>query len=190
MGHSQEEKARSRERILALAAEQIRHEGLESLSVGKLMKSAGLTHGGFYGHFESRSELLVRALEQALSDGASRFVASGSLGRSRYASVICSYLSRRHRDYQAEACAIAALAGDVARAESDAREAMSSHINDFVVHLQALLGDEDESTALYAVSSMIGALVVSRVLTDPAQSNKLLATARDRLLALDNESSK
>src|SRR5215469_6519208 len=69
MGHSQAEKAASRERILAAASAQIRAEGLESLSVGRLMAEAGLTHGGFYGHFRSRADLLAQALERALVDG-------------------------------------------------------------------------------------------------------------------------
>src|SRR5215472_18144550 len=69
MGHSQAEKAESRERILAAASAQIRTQGLESLSVGKLMADAGLTHGGFYGHFASRADLLAQALERALVDG-------------------------------------------------------------------------------------------------------------------------
>lgn len=125
MGHSQEEKARSRERILAHAAKQIRQEGLESVSVGKLMQSAGLTHGGFYGHFASRSDLLVRALEQALLDASASFGASSAPGLTNYASIIRSYLSHQHRDSRASGCAIAALAGDVARAEPESREPMS-----------------------------------------------------------------
>jgi len=68
MGHSQADKARSRERILSQAAEQIRDGGLQSLSVAKLMRSANLTHGGFYGHIASRSELLAHALATTPDD--------------------------------------------------------------------------------------------------------------------------
>lgn len=186
MGHSQEQKARSRERILAHAAKQIRQEGLESLSVGKLMQGAGLTHGGFYGHFASRSDLLTRALEQALLGGSTSFVASSAPGLSRYASIIRSYLSRRHRDAHAEGCAIAALAGDVSRSDQELREITTSHIENFAVGLQDALGGEDDGTALYAVSAMIGALLVSRILTDPAQSNALLEAARRELLSLQS----
>ena len=67
MGHSQAEKVKNRERILAEAAEQIRETGLEALSVGKLMQKVNLTHGGFYGHFPSRSDLIAQALKQALA---------------------------------------------------------------------------------------------------------------------------
>ena len=78
MGHSQAEKALSRERILAEASRQVRDGGLESVSVGALMKSVGLTHGGFYGHFESRETLLVEALERALLESEAKAVADGA----------------------------------------------------------------------------------------------------------------
>ena len=78
MGHSQADKARSRERILRKAADAVRDTGLESVSVGKLMRSVDLTHGGFYNHFESRSDLLAQALERALLEGARTAAASTS----------------------------------------------------------------------------------------------------------------
>src|SRR6185436_7557460 len=105
MGHSQAEKARSRERILAEASRQVRRGGLESVSVGALMKSVGLTHGGFYGHFESRSALLAEALERALAEGEANAKALGS-GRPRTVSSIAGgYLSRAHRDNRENGCA-------------------------------------------------------------------------------------
>src|ERR1700722_20781608 len=111
MGHSQSDKAASRERILALASAQIRQQGLESLSVGKLMQKAGLTHGGFYGHFASRSDLLAKALERALVDGAGAARAAAQDRAPRFAALVRSYLSRAHRDAPETGCAIAALAG-------------------------------------------------------------------------------
>src|SRR5205085_12297630 len=77
MRHSQAEKAQSRERILAEASRQVRRGGLDSVSVGALMKSVGLTHGGFYGHFESRDALLAEALERALLEGEAKAGANG-----------------------------------------------------------------------------------------------------------------
>ena len=67
MGHSQADKAQSRERILRKAADAVRDTGLESVSVGKLMRSVDLTHGGFYAHFESRDALLVEAIGNGVS---------------------------------------------------------------------------------------------------------------------------
>lgn len=183
MGYSQADKARSRERILKEAAEQIREAGLESVSVGALMRSVNLTHGGFYGHFASRSELLAAALERALCDGEA--ASSAAAGRSPgFAASVRSYLSRKHRDARRTGCAIAALASDVARADERSRGVMEAHIDRYAQQLAAAMGTQDEGKALFAVSALIGALLVSRVITDPKRSDAVLMAARQQLLAL------
>ena len=184
MGHSRIEKANSRERILKAAAAQVRDAGLESVSVGALMRSVGLTHGGFYGHFASRSDLLAQALERALEEG--EVAARAAADPSRpfdYAAGVRSYLSRRHRDSRASGCAIAALASDVARADEASRRVMESHLDAFAAKVSAATGG-DEDKALFAVSAMIGALLVSRVITDSKRSDALLRTAREQVTAL------
>jgi TetR/AcrR family transcriptional repressor of nem operon len=188
MGHSQTEKAQNRERILAEASRQVRRDGLESLSVGTLMQRVGLTHGGFYGHFESRAALLAEALERALLDGeasakAKRGAGAQGAGRPRgFSAVVRSYLSRAHRDARDSGCAMAALACDVGRADAASREVMSQHIEAFVASMaEALDGDRDR--AVVAVSAMVGALALSRVVDDPARSDAFLKTARDHLEA-------
>lgn len=184
MGHSQADKARSRERILSQAAEQIRNGGLESLSVGKLMRSANLTHGGFYGHFTSRSELLAHALERAMEDGKAAFEANRANATPDYEKTVRSYLSRPHRDSRMTGCAIAALAGDVARADVPVRETMSAHIERFIDQIDTALSSDDPDKAVFAVSAMIGALVVSRVIADEKRSDAVLAAAKRQLLAM------
>ena len=79
MGHSQAEKAENRERILAEASRKVRRDGLESVSVGTLMHGVGLTHGGFYDHFDSRSALLAQALQRALAEGQAKVQRQGGL---------------------------------------------------------------------------------------------------------------
>src|SRR5690348_4005349 len=124
MGHSQADKAKNRDRILTEAATQIREEGLESLSVSKLMQSVNLTHGGFYGHFASRSDLVAHALERALVDG-EKTARTASHGRPRsFTTMVRSYLSRTHRDSRSSGCAISALISDVGRADEHARGVM------------------------------------------------------------------
>jgi len=184
MGHSQAEKAASRERILAEAARQVRREGLESLSVGPLMQSAGLTHGGFYGHFESRAALLAQALERALTEGEGRARAQADAqgpGRPRPLGAIArSYLSRAHRDDREAGCAMAALVSDVGRADDEARATMSRHVDGFVDAVaQALDGDEER--ALVAVAAMVGALALSRTAADPARADAFLRAVRRHL---------
>src|ERR1700756_609107 len=99
MGHSQAEKAQNRERILNEAARQIRESGLESLSVGSLMGRVNLTHGGFYGHFSSRAELIAQALDRAPQNGEAKARASDDPYSPTSASAMAKgYLSRAHRD--------------------------------------------------------------------------------------------
>jgi TetR/AcrR family transcriptional repressor of nem operon len=187
MGHSQADKAQSRERILRKAADAVRDTGLESVSVSKLMRSVDLTHGGFYNHFTSRSDLLAQALERALVEGAKSATASvtpGDAPRS-YETRVRGYVSRAHRDARTSGCAIAALASDVARADAASREVMSEHIDDFVAQLAQSLHGQDEGDAMLAVSAMVGAVLLARVQTDAKKSDALLKSVRDRLLALN-----
>jgi TetR/AcrR family transcriptional repressor of nem operon len=187
MGHSQADKAQSRERILRKAADAVRDTGLESVSVGKLMRSVDLTHGGFYNHFGSRSDLLAQALERALVEGGKLATASmkpGDAARS-YETRVKGYLSRAHRDARTEGCAIAALASDVARADDASRAVMSAHIDELVGQLAQSLNSHDEGEAMLAVSAMVGAVVLARVQADPRKSDLLLKSVRDRLLALN-----
>jgi TetR/AcrR family transcriptional regulator, transcriptional repressor for nem operon len=191
MGHSQADKAQSRERILQEAATQVRKGGLESLSVARLMRSANLTHGGFYGHFASRSELLVCALERALADGAAASQAATRAGASaqrpaNFDALLRSYLSRSHRDAREQGCAIAALAADVARAEvnpgqvHEAREVMSARLDAFIARIAASM-EAGEDAAMFAASAMVGGLLLSRVMSDPKRSDALLRAVKSAL---------
>ncbi|MET3463276.1 TetR/AcrR family transcriptional regulator [Variovorax atrisoli] len=184
MGHSQTEKAQSRERIVDRAAKQIRKNGLQSVSVGKLMSAVGLTHGGFYGHFSSRSELLAVALERAMSEGAESFHAEHPQSHAAFETILRRYLSRRHRDHPAEGCAIAALAGDAARSDEAIRRAMSSHIKAFADEILDSLNGDDRGTALFIIGALVGTLTLSRVL-DTKDSDALLAAAKRELFTLD-----
>lgn len=192
MGHSQADKAKSRERILNEAAAQIRDGGLESVSVGRLMRSVDLTHGGFYGHFASRSDLLAQALERALADGEAASRAANDPSKRSFASYVRGYLSRAHRDSRKTGCAIAALASDVARADDESRAVMAAHVEEFIARVARAMGEEDEDgDATLAVSAMVGALLLSRVITDPKRSDAVLRSVRERVIALtDGEGTK
>ena len=188
MGHSQADKAQSRERILRRAADAVRDHGLESVGVGKLMRSVNLTHGGFYNHFASRSDLLARALERALVEGAKSSTASMKAADAprSYESRVRSYVSRAHRDARTSGCAIAALASDVSRADEASRAVMSAHIDEFVAQLTLSLHSRDEGDAMLAVSAMVGAVLLARVQTEPKKSDALLKSVRERLLVLNH----
>ncbi len=175
MGHSRAGKAANRERILGAAAAQIRAEGLDSVSVAGLMGSVGLTHGGFYGHFGSRDELLVAALTRALHDAAAT-----AADASDFEALVRSYLSRKHRNAPDTGCAIAALAGEVGREDETLCAPMAAHIERFVERVARLRGDRDD--AALVVSALVGALALSRVLGQGSRSDAFLHAVRRALM--------
>jgi TetR/AcrR family transcriptional regulator, transcriptional repressor for nem operon len=188
MGHSQAAKARNRERILDEAAKQIRESGLEALSVGGLMQKVNLTHGGFYGHFESRSDLIAQALERALTAGEVQAQAARDPNKPRtFSAMVRSYLSRTHRDSRSSGCAIAALVSDVGRADVLSRKVMEKHIEGFMSAAAAAIGDKDDARAITAVSAMVGAIAISRVMTDEKRSDAILRAVRENIIALTSD---
>jgi TetR/AcrR family transcriptional repressor of nem operon len=185
MGHSQAEKAQSRERIVGAAARQVREGGLESVSIADLMKQAKLTHGGFYGHFPSRSALLTAALERALFEGeAASIAANKRKGPRTLKSITGNYLSAAHRDDIGEGCAVAALLGDVSREEPEVREIMTQRLELYFSYLARVIGDVPKADEL-AVSTwctMVGALMLSRLFKGEERSDAILRIARKAIL--------
>ena len=185
MGHSQAEKAQSRERIITAAARQIREGGLESISIAELMKEAELTHGGFYGHFPSRSALIAAALERALFDGEAASIAATSRKGSRtLKSIVNGYLSPAHRDDAGSGCAISALAADVGRADPEVREIMMRRMELYFGEISRVIGDgpEADKLAMSIWGTMVGAIVLSRVYKGTERSDVILRMARKTIL--------
>jgi TetR/AcrR family transcriptional repressor of nem operon len=189
VGHSQSEKAESRERILDAAARQIREGGLESLSIAELMKSANLTHGGFYGHFPSRAALISAALDQALERGAADFLAMKSVkADSAVKAIVNQYLKPKHRDDRASGCTISALASDVGRAgDEELRANMMQRLEDSFAIMASAFGDgpEADAAAVTAWCAMVGALNLSRVFQGTERSDQILQLARRFILDLE-----
>lgn len=183
MGHSQAQKAETRRRVLALASQHIRTEGLPALAIGRLMESAGLTHGGFYGHFNSREALVEAALEQALADGEAAALKAAS-GAPKAASVVRGYLSKAHRDNPAVGCAIASLVTDVARLEAPARAIMMRKMERYVSQIAEAAEGASEDAAWAAWSTMLGAIQLARLFVDDPRSDKILSAGRKAALAI------
>src|SRR6266404_1959609 len=123
---SREQAAQNRERILDAAARLFRERGLEGIGVADTMKAAGLTHGGFYGHFSSKEDLIAQACARAFSRSHERW--SKMVGRTPddpLSSIVRSYLSRGHRDDPGTGCTLAALGPDIARHDSGVRRAVA-----------------------------------------------------------------
>lgn len=189
VGHSRAEKAESRERILEVTARQIRQYGLDSVSIAEIMKAANLTHGGFYGHFPSRAALIAAALERALDRGEATFVAASPTNASTTVkSIVNRYLSPAHRDDTRDGCAIAALSGDVGRAEDDqVRAQMAQRLErSFEDMVKAMgSGPKSDAAAVTAWCAMVGAVSLSRVFSGSGRSDEILRTVRQAVLDLE-----
>jgi len=193
MGHSQESKAQSRDKIVNAAAERIRDSGLFGFSIADVMSDAKLTHGGFYVHFESRDQLLAAALEHALHESGVVYNADRALSLQQ---VITQYLSRAHRDRPHQGCAVAALGSEIARTDGAVRDVMSAHLQKYFARISELLVEATGAEANNArwheltipiVSVLNGALTLSRLIDDRALSDRVLAEAREYLLKLVNK---
>ncbi len=188
MRQSQEEKSRSHERIVEAAARRIREAGTDGPGVAEIMAAAGMTHGGFYKHFGSRDELVAEAAERACADGSARVAKAIEHAADPLAAFITTYLSAEHRDDPGTGCAVAALGGDVARPGNAARGAYTEQVRRYVDRLQELLPEEGtpaerRDRALATMSSLVGAMIISRAVDDPSLADEVLVASRDALLA-------
>ena len=176
---SKEQMAENRARILDAAAALFRERGFAGIGVADLMKAAGLTHGGFYGHFASKEDLMARASERALAGslgGWRRLVEQApdeALGR-----IVRSYLSEAHRDHPEQGCAVAALGGDVARQGPEVRASVTQGVGAHAALLAGLMpGDtaqERERQAWLTYAALVGAVVLARALKDEDASRAVL----------------
>ena len=180
-------KEQTRERILQAAARAIRKHGYEGVGVAEVMKDAGLTHGGFYAHFESRDAMLAAAAEQAgrESDSSiSRALATAKPGNELLA-LVDAYLADRHvtAAEQGLGCVIAAAASEVPRQCPEVRRAMSRRVKDLVALVERQLPDWGKSAAhdkaLGVAATMVGALMLARAVDDTKLSKALRKSARE-----------
>ncbi|MCM6775656.1 TetR/AcrR family transcriptional regulator [Nocardia sp. CDC159] len=178
-----------RREVLDAAAAQVRAHGAHGVSVPQLMAAAGLTHGGFYRHFRSKEDLVAQACTAACAEKAREIdeirETSPDLETARQL-FIERYLSVAHRDHPGQGCGLAALVGDVARAdaESPLRQAYLDGLREMVDNLGSLgerSSDEDE--LLVEVALLAGALMLARASAGDELSERILRAARKRLIS-------
>lgn len=181
----------NRETIVDAATRLFRERGLHGISVVEVMAAAGLTHGGFYGHFESREALAqeasARAFKQAAQSWQARVADQDSKDAARRA-VVEPYLSSESRDNPGESCPVVAFAGDMCHeaAESGLRQTYVQGLNSLLDALGSLLDTEDQACrrqqALSQYSMMFGALMLSRATRGDPLSDEILEAARAALM--------
>jgi len=187
MRYEPEHKTQTRDRIVRNTARKLRAEGLDSPGVASVMKASGLTVGGFYKHFHSKDELFAEAIAQAFSDSEKVFASLQSVPREdRWKEVVRLYLSPEHCDHPDTGCPVAALAPEIARAKSSIRKRIASlmkeRTNRWVEFMPGLTATDREQNFFVIFSAMAGALSVARLLTEPADREKVLAGMRGHLL--------
>jgi TetR/AcrR family transcriptional regulator, transcriptional repressor for nem operon len=185
MGHSRDDKARSHERIVEIAAARLRASGTAGPGVAELMKAAGLTHGGFYKHFDSRDDLVAEAVERAMrdNDGFMTTLRAGAADAHAALGLFVDwYTSAEHRDTPGAGCAVVSFGADAPRADRRVRMAYSGQVQRYLVHLEALLGDRKRAAA--ALSALVGAVLVARAVGPGELSDEILAAARESVLAM------
>jgi TetR/AcrR family transcriptional repressor of nem operon len=175
----------NREIIVEAATRLFRERGLHGISVVDVMATAGLTHGGFYGHFESKEALAREASERAFNQVGTRWrerAASGEDKASSRRALIEPYLSAHSRDNPGDSCPVVAFAGDMCHesAESGLREPFLDGLNRLLDSFSQLMEssdpDENRQQALVQYSMMVGALTLARATRGEALSDEILET--------------
>ncbi|WDZ79702.1 TetR/AcrR family transcriptional regulator (plasmid) [Ensifer adhaerens] len=183
----------NRRTVIDVSSRLFRERGFDGIGLNELMKGAGLTQGGFYKQFESKDDLIVEASAKALEKGMANW--SGVVGkaaRKPFRALVHFYLSRQHRQETSIGCALAALAPEASRRSPALRQAFEAGINRHLDLLDELVpadpGGNTRDRSIAALSTMVGALVLSRAVDDEQLSNRFLQAAAESLLADESES--
>ncbi len=172
--------AENRERILDVATRLFRERGIDGIGVDDLMKAAGLTHGGFYGHFKSKEDLVAQACARAVSRMRQNWinVVDQSTGDPLEA-LAATYLTPKHRDAAGRGCPMAALGSEISRQGHTVRRAFTDELRPFLDYLSTIVRGTSNTRrrqkALASYASLVGALIVSRAVDDPNLSDEILA---------------
>ena len=187
MRKSKEEAAHTRKRIVEAASAEFRRNGIDGTGLADLMAAAGLTHGGFYKHFDSKEQVVEESLALAADTMAESIkgTVSASPGADGLHAAITNYLSIKYRDDPAGGCPFVTLGSEMARSSDAVREAVTAGFLKMVDTIAGRLDGRSPAAArneaLVTLSTMIGAVTMARVVADPDLSTSLLEQARAHL---------
>ena len=183
MRYVENHRRQTHSRIVENASYGLRQNGAKGLSVVDLMKLAGLTHGGFYHHFDSRAALIGEAIAFAMDQTTERWekLTNDKANGERFEALIADYLSPRHRDNPKHGCALPALATDVARSSPSEKQAASKLEKMIDVFVELLPGEAPQQArqiATGAIATMVGSIVLSRAVGAGKLSDRILDAGR------------
>ena len=170
------------------AARAIRRNGYDGAGVAEIMKEAGLTHGGFYAHFDSREGMLAEAADRAGADGMAVMarVAAAAPPSKALKAILRTYLSKEHLEAVETGCAIAALGSELPRQSPKVRRAATRRIKEMIDLVARQSPDWGQpgahERALVTMATALGALVVARAVDDPKLSNAMRDAALKHLI--------
>jgi TetR/AcrR family transcriptional repressor of nem operon len=188
MRYSKEHKQETHAKIVKKAAVLLREKGAHGIGVADLMKEAGLTHGGFYAHFDSREALVVEAFAYAMDRSTERWrkIAEQTSPDKRLATIIQSYLTPVHRDDPGHGCAVPALGAEIVRESPKTRKAFAAKLEQMIDMLaDQVSGAPRKAARKHAVATlatMMGTLVLARIAGNGEFSDEILDVGRDAAL--------
>ena len=188
MRYSKDHKQETHARIVKKASVRLREKGAHGIGVADLMKEAGLTHGGFYAHFDSREALVIEAFAFAMDRSIERWrkVAGQTTPPERLSTIVEYDLSRQHRDYPGHGCAVPTLGAEIARESPKTRKAFAAKLEQMI----DMMADQfrrvprkaARKQAIAALATMMGTLVLSRIAGSGELSDEILAAGREAAL--------
>jgi TetR/AcrR family transcriptional repressor of nem operon len=188
MRYSREHKLETHARIVKKASVRLREKGAHGIGVADLMKEAGLTHGGFYAHFDSRDALVIEAFGYAMDRGTERWrkVMEQTPPDKRFSAIVESYLMPTHRDDPGNGCAIPTLGAEIARESPKTRRAFAAKLEQMIDMLaDQIVGVPRKAArkqAMATLATMMGAIVMSRIAGTGEFSDEMLDAGREAVL--------
>ena len=179
--------AENRETVINVASRLFREHGFDGIGLKDLMEGAGLTQGAFYKQFESKDDLAAQASRRALESASRRWSAAAEANpQDPLGAVMAFYLSTAHRAERMDGCPVVALGSDAARQSADVKASFEAGIREYLEMLGSWIGEandaEPSGKAMSILSTMVGAVLLSRVVNDERLSKRFLQAAAESVL--------
>jgi TetR/AcrR family transcriptional repressor of nem operon len=185
MRKSKAETAKTRQRIVEVASEAIRGRGIEATGVAEIMAAAGLSHGGFYRHFDSKEQLVTEAIALSRRDYFAQTLTAAEQGPEALMKHLQEYVAPAHRDDIGSGCPLAANGSELVRSDSTTRHNATEALRVWFEKTAPYMRSQDDQgktdLAISVVTNMIGALTMSRMVDDPVLSDQILESTSRRI---------
>lgn len=188
MRYSREHKQETHDRIVKKASVRLREKGAHGIGVADLMKEAGLTHGGFYAHFDSREALVIEAFAYAMDRSMEHWRKQSDqvAPEKQLAQIVETYLSALHRDNPGHGCSIPALGAEIARESPKTRKAFAGKLDEMVEMMTDFIPNLPRKAArkqaIATLATMAGTMLLARIAGSSELSDEVLKAGKDSAL--------